>query len=263
MSTGSSASPQGQDHPEFAAESAHLSHTVELIDQRINDLAGTPAAGKDWAGESARRIKMANLRALRDARGEPYFGRVDFAPHDPQRTDTYRIGRAAAPGVTDWRAPVASLFYSRGGSSYDAPGGTVSGRVDLRRYYRIEQSQLLEVFDARVADEVLESLTGAAAQSPPDAYLIRRLSRNAGRHMRDPTIQAEQDAVLRAPPHQVVVLQGVAGSGKTAVALHRVAYLLYTYAGRMDASRVLVLAPGRRPWHGRGAACPGLLAWLP
>lgn len=133
--------------------------------------------------------------------------------------------------MTDWRAPVASLFYSRGGTGYDAPGGAVTGRVHLRRYYRIKESRLLELFDARVADE----------------YLIRQLSRSAGRRMRDivATIQAEQDAVLRAPPYQVVVLQGVAGSGKTAVALHRVAYLLYAYAGRMDASRVLVLAPNR------------------
>jgi DNA helicase-2/ATP-dependent DNA helicase PcrA len=234
-------------HPELASERIHLSHTLQLIDERIHELAATPPAGKNWVKESVRRLKMANLRSLKDARSEPYFGRVDFTPTDRTAVETYRIGRSAAPGVTDWRAPVASLFYARGGSSYAAPGGTVSGRVGLRRYYRIEESELLEVFDARVADEVLDSLSGGAAQDGAGSYLVSRLSRQSSRHMRDivATIQAEQDAVLRAPPYQVVVLQGVAGSGKTAVALHRVAYLLYTCAGKMEASRVLVLAPSR------------------
>jgi len=239
----------GARHPDHEAEAAHLGQTLEAIDQRIAELSVHRGTGKDWTRESARRMRTAEVRRLEAARAEPYFGRVDFTPDDRERTESYRIGRTAAPGVTDWRAPVASLFYSRGGVSYEAPEGTISGHVELRRHYRIHESRLLELFDVRIADEFLHSLGTADPPGPTqsDAYLIDRLGLSTGRHMRDivATIQAEQDRVLRAPLYKAVVLQGVAGSGKTAVALHRVAYLLYTYAGRIQAARVLVLAPSR------------------
>jgi|GEM_PF-2510011 len=242
-------------HPEFGVERQHLAGVVAAIDERIKQLDVPRPKVKNWALHSAWRIKIESRNRLEKARPEPYFGRVDFRPSRADQIETHHIGRFAAPGVTDWRAPVASLMYSRarpedGLDCYTSPDGEIAGLVSLRRHYRIERAELLSVYDARIEDQVLRALAGETPATPDgqcDPYLAARLSQSAASSMRDivATIQAEQNEVLRAPLGQIVVLQGVAGSGKTAVALHRVAYLMYAYPDAVSPQDTLVLGPNR------------------
>ncbi len=207
-------------HPDFAVETEYLKRTVELIDKRIAELSRLQLTRKDWTKEAARRMRRAAPRRMESARSSrTLLGRSNCTRPTGQARKTCRIGRAAGPGVTDWRAPVASLFYARGRSSYEAPEGTVSGLVRLRRHYRIERSELLEIFDAQVADGILDAFASdadASLRGDPDvdAYLVRQLGRSAGRQIRDIVATINPNRTASSVSHRVVVLQGVAGSGK-------------------------------------------------
>ncbi|MDD6932843.1 MAG: DNA helicase, partial [Eubacteriales bacterium] len=135
--------------------------------------------------------------------------------------------------VIDWRAPVANLYYSGqiGPLKYTAPDGEVEGELTLKRQFGIEDSRLISIFD-----------TDIVAQ---DKYLKDVLSQTTGDRLKEiiTTIQAEQNYVIRYPLEKNLVVQGVAGSGKTTIALHRIAYLLYTYQKRLQPENMLILAP--------------------
>lgn len=164
------------------------------------------------------------------------FGRLDL--DDGSRLHVGRVGIGGdgeEPLLMDWRAPVASLFYR-------ATPGTPSG-VIRRRHLLTKGREVIaiddEVFDLdAVPDAELADLHG-------DAALLAAVQRSRGQHMRDivATIQAEQDAVIRSELPGVLVVQGGPGTGKTAVALHRAAYLLYTYRERLSDAGVLVVGP--------------------
>ena len=175
------------------------------------------------------------VAALTAARSGLCFGRLDHAA-----ATTY-VGRTGltdpADGesaLVDWRAPAARPFYC---ATLATPMG-----VTRRRHFRIAGTAP----DERVADfhdDVLDASADSASAS--DAPLLAALQAPRGSTMRDivSTIQAEQDAIIRLPLHGVVVIEGGPGTGKTAVALHRVAYLLYTHRERLARSGVLVVGP--------------------
>ncbi len=183
---------------------------------------------------------LKHIEALRRMADAPYFARIDLKYEEGDTEKTY-IGRAAlrsgASGeilVTDWRAPVASVFYRYGVGSarYDAPAGTVGCEVLLKRQYEIVRGALKYCFDAdvEVQDEFLRSL----------------LSRNASPQMKAivETIQREQDSAIRDMEHDLLMVQGAAGSGKTSIALHRVAYLMFEgLASRLSEKNILILSP--------------------
>lgn len=137
------------------------------------------------------------------------------------------------PLVIDWRAPVASLFYSFTGgtepASYEAPEGLIEGLVYLKRNVVIRK-QILE----RVADTYNRN---SDAPTVSDEFLVYRLGENKDNRLRDivSTIQEEQDRIIRAVKNTALIIQGVAGSGKTTVALHRLAFLLYQYKEQVSA----------------------------
>lgn len=184
------------------------------------------------------RSKM-TLSHLSDAALKPYFTRIDFSD-TPGVTDVCYIGKH---GVTlsqnmeivvyDWRAPISNLYYcgQLGHVSYEAPDGKIEGELSLKRQFEIENGKLLSVFDTDIVSQ--------------DSYLQKALSSMSADRLRDivSTIQSEQNLVIRHPLNQNLIVQGVAGSGKTTIALHRVAYLLYAYADRLKADRVMILAP--------------------
>jgi len=236
-------------HPDYELEKSHLDETISALERQIETFTVSMPGRKDWTLHQLWRMWTKNKRRLEEVRGQPYFGRIDFADAGSPYPEAYYIGRVGAPGVTDWRAPVASLFYEAAGGQtrYIAPGGPVRGFLSVRRQYQIESGVLLALYDSLLRDQITRSVLGSGQQDYTDEYLVKELGRTSGERLRDiiATIQNEQNQVIRAPLDKIVVVQGVAGSGKTTVALHRVAYLLYTYPVQVRPERVLVLAPNQ------------------
>lgn len=177
------------------------------------------------------------LKELTILNSSPYFGRVDF--EDEFDAETIYIGRFGLtkeedyePVIIDWRSPVSALFYAGklGKTTYKAPMGEVETNVLSKRQFIIKKGTLVGMFDSAidVKDEILQMV----------------LSKSAGDKLKDivMTIQAEQDNLIRQPRTQAIVVDGVAGSGKTTIALHRVAYLLYNYRNILE-DKVLILGP--------------------
>ena len=178
--------------------------------------------------------KLAEYTKLKE---NPYFGKVSFA--DDGFQETIYIGRYGLnkegefePVIVDWRAPVSSLFYkgTLGETSYKSPNGEVPVDILSRRQIMIKKGVLQGFFDSEVdvKDEILQMI----------------LSSNTGEKLKDivMTIQQEQDEIIREERQKVVVVNGVAGSGKTTIALHRVAYLLYNFREQLG-DKVLILGP--------------------
>lgn len=167
----------------------------------------------------------------------PYFGKINFV--DDGFNEELYIGRYGLtpegtydPVIVDWRAPVASLFYKGmlGETSYLSPQGEIPVDILGRRQLMVKKAKLEGYFDSdiNIQDEILQMV----------------LSSNSGEKLKDivNTIQKEQDEIIRADRNKVVVVNGVAGSGKTTIALHRVAYLLYNYRQQLT-DKVLILGP--------------------
>ncbi|MFH5834677.1 HelD family protein [Proteiniclasticum sp. C24MP] len=179
------------------------------------------------------------LIELTELHNTPYFGKVVFLEQGMDEEEEIYIGKYGLvdeekyePLIIDWRAPIASLFYkgSVGKDKYRAPMGDVDVDISLRRQFLIKEGELRAVFDTEtdVRDEIL----------------LEVLSSNAGKKLKDiiMTIQEEQDRIIREKREGVVVVNGVAGSGKTTIALHRTAYLLYNYRQMLE-NKVLILGP--------------------
>ncbi|MBQ8762400.1 MAG: UvrD-helicase domain-containing protein [Clostridia bacterium] len=186
----------------------------------------------DLANEQLKR-----LFRLRNVVGKPYFGRIDFVVEGQTEPVKLYIGLVSIEHndniyVIDWRAPVGELFYEagKGKASYQAPAGVVEGEVVLKRQYDIENSQLKEVYDVdlNIFDEFLQKVLSKA--------------RGQKLHNIASTIQAEQNKIIRNLKDSAVVVQGCAGSGKTTVALHRVAYALYRLKN-IQSANVLIFSP--------------------
>lgn len=187
---------------------------------------------------------------LEISRREPYFGRIDFEELPDGEKKPLYIGKAGVAKkdsnellVIDWRAPAASVFYSFTGgeapASYESPDGQIEGHVHLKRNFMIRQGEIVRLVDSYVRGQEEGSVT--------DEFLLYRLGENKDNKLRDivSTIQGEQDRIIRADRSKALFIQGVAGSGKTTVALHRLAFLLYQYADRMRAERMIIFAPNR------------------
>ncbi|HEX2937310.1 MAG TPA: ATP-dependent DNA helicase [Ruminiclostridium sp.] len=172
-------------------------------------------------------ITMLSKLLDRDERllSSPYFGRFDFKEDGEPEPEKFYIGLhnvydANGDGdilVYDWRAPISSIYYrsETGRASYTSPNGEIGGELSLKRQYRIENSALKYFFDSSLVinDEVLQE-TLAHNASPKMQSIVR-------------TIQSEQDLIIRDTKSDLLIAQGSAGSGKTTIALHRIAYLLY------------------------------------
>ncbi|MCM8710695.1 AAA family ATPase [Clostridium sp. SYSU_GA19001] len=194
------------------------------------------------------------LKELTILLSAPYFGRVDFKEENFEGVDTIYVGRFGMtpegeyePVVVDWRAPISSLFYTSrlGENSYMAPAGRIDVNILLKRQFIIKKGKLLGMFDSAldVKDDILQMV----------------LSGNTTSKLRDiiMTIQEEQDNLIRQPKDKTIVVDGVAGSGKTTIALHRVAYLLYNYRDTLQ-DKVLILGPNSIFMEYIGTVLPSL-----
>lgn len=175
------------------------------------------------------------LRALKC----PYFCRIDFAEENKDVSQPYYIGKCGLTDkssnqiVLDWRTPIANIYYANtiGKVSYMAPEGEIKGNLSLKRHYIIENGKLESMMDVDV--------------SANDDFLQMALGDSRDNRLKDivSTIQSEQNEIIRAPLSMPLVVQGVAGSGKTTIALHRIAYLIYTYQKEFSSEDFLIIAP--------------------
>ncbi|RPD47680.1 helicase [Hymenobacter sediminis] len=198
-------------------------------EQSINRMA--------YTGEGA----VARKRRLLKLGQSPYFGRIDFATPDKAANPVY-IGVYSFLDETqrqnliyDWRAPISSLFYDfeLGEASYATPSGTVQGTIELKRQYKIREGRLEFMLDSdvNIHDDVLQ----------------QELAKSSDDKMKNivATIQRDQNAVIRNEEASVMVIQGVAGSGKTSIALHRIAFLLYRFRETIAAKDILIISPNK------------------
>lgn len=170
----------------------------------------------------------------------PFFGRVDFRYDGDDEPELFYIGignlseRAGSlPLVYDWRAPVSGLFYDydKGSASYEAPSGVFEGEITSKWQYKIRNGKMIYEFesDVKIDDEILGAELGSKGE-----VQLKNIVR---------TIQKEQNTIIRNTSDKIMVIQGAAGSGKTSVALHRIAYLLYHDRENLKSSNILVLSP--------------------
>ncbi|BFT71724.1 HelD family protein [Paenibacillus sp. P36] len=233
----------------YQEELQRLEETNIEIDKQLARLRATPVYYGPDLTEQALEVARENGRNnLAKAVDEPYFGRLDFQESGTASSQPLYIGKSGVEDertgqllVIDWRAPVASLFYSFTGgldaASYDSPDGLIEGLVYLKRNLVVRKQILQRVVDTY--DRTEDSLAVG------DEFLLYRLGENKDNKLRDivSTIQAEQDRIIRAAKNTALIIQGVAGSGKTTVALHRLAFLLYQYREQVRAERMIIFAP--------------------
>lgn len=248
-------------------EITRLSETLEVIERRIKQLKRERGKSKQelvtyrkymWEDaalfDRAERVQTENvaltqekavldvavrLKRMTALSASPYFGRIDFREAGSREAAPVYIGLHSLFGdgheilIYDWRAPVSGMFYDCevGPAAYLAPEGRITGELALKRQYKIESGRMVYMLDSSLAigDDILR-----------DA-----LARNTSEKMRQivNSIQKEQNAVIRDDSRKVLIVQGPAGSGKTSIAMHRAAYLLYRHRGHISANNLLVFSP--------------------
>ena len=242
------------DHPAAEEEYLHLQQACDMIARETGDVEALTGAK---AGECMDvqmeedpdeqeevtiqrfRAQLDRLRQLHMAAGQAYFARLDFIPSG-SRPETWYLGRWGVldpatldPVVVDWRSPVANLYYSGqiGRMDYEAPDGCVEGELTLKRMLTVRGRQLVSLFDSGIVSQ--------------ETYLQDVLGSISTDRLREivTTIQAEQNIVIRYPLSADLLVQGAAGSGKTTIALHRIAYLLYAFRKTLRPENMMILAP--------------------
>lgn len=226
-------------------EELHLKETLNKYDEVIEDsyvkidhLKDLFRHDLDSLLEEKLKIE-ADIRSIERAKLTPYFARIDFK--NDKNIDKCYIGKRGVIDydnnvvTVDWRAPISSIYYDSnvGKASYEAPQGIIDGELLLKRQYVIENSELVSFNDVDTVsnDELLKPYLSVSA----DNRLKNIVS----------TIQSEQNAIIREKIGKNLVIQGVAGSGKTTVALHRIAYLVYNNRDLFKPSDYMVIGPNK------------------
>ena len=248
---------------EFKKEEKHLELTTKLLRKNISSLAQDlydneekqqefkkyiwdtkaeldPTEMKTILSNNDKEIEDLEMKAkyykkLYKIQNSPYFGKITFED-DEGNKDIYigltYLTKDEDNVIYDWRSPVCSIFYDyeHGKCSYSAPGGIIEGYLHNKRQFSIENSKIKRVFDSKltIQDEMLQEV----------------LTRKNNDYMKNivNTIQAEQNAIIRNVEDKNLIVQGIAGSGKTSVALHRIAFLLYKIKN-LTSDKVLIFAP--------------------
>lgn len=216
-----------------------LSNKSTYRDALYNKVKELKKASKGSYSEELEKIKTVyeiaekNCANYSEAMDQPYFARIDFREYK-HLPETLYIGKFSLSNdntgeevVIDWRAPVADLYYSgtEGEAYYRAPQGVISGELNLKRKFLYDDGDIKDIFDEGINELIIKSSLGEEALI--DEFLRINLESSTGRKLKDvvATIQKEQNEVIRAEKNIPIIVQGAAGSGKTTVALHRLAYL--------------------------------------
>ena len=247
---------------EWQREEEYLNQTLDIVKRNVENYESEIREMSDQIEEMLQHYhdndvevytQMSNTVTMRDhmqsalkrnqrATKKPYFGRIDFLDETLQKEEALYIGRGGIAKdtthqmVVDWRAPVANAYYENGlgECSYHAPDGReLPIRLDLKRTYEIDQGKLLDYFDTEVIanDELLTK------------YLAKNKQAVLGEIIA--TIQKEQNDIIRKTPYHNIIVQGVAGSGKTTVAMHRISFILYNYAERFRPEDFYIVGSNR------------------
>jgi DNA helicase II / ATP-dependent DNA helicase PcrA len=251
-----------QNHPDYKEEIERLDYTLGYVDKSLNQtLERKTNVDRDVSrsrmgliedNSSAYIELMINsmfqdnvqlrLKNLHTSKSKPYFSRIDFKENDKDSAEKIYIGKMSLMRdedqelvIVDWRAPVANLYYEGrlGETGYKCPDGNIEGELYLKRQFTINDGKLEEIFDIDIttSDEFLQSYLGASA----DNRLKDIVS----------TIQTEQNRIIRADMWKPLIVQGAAGSGKTTIALHRIAYLIYTFEKTFDPENFMIIATNK------------------
>ena len=235
------------DEKEFLREKEKLKEVIKKLDteEKIleNNLARTNSNYDKESFVKAHLLylghkKLLDLKSIKD---KPYFARIDFKSNG-ERLEKLYIGKLSIidsqsqePIIIDWRSPISNLYYDGriGKSSYKSPEGIIEGEIFLKRQYFIENQNLEKYtdIDLKANDELLQV---ALAEKADD-----RLKNIVA------TIQGEQNNIIRASMNKALIVQGVAGSGKTTIALHRIAYLIYNCDKDFDPENFMIIAPNK------------------
>ena len=235
------------DIKEFKKEEEKLNHILMKYDEvmkyyknRINSIFTTYANNQTMI-ENLTEIYLEKIRLMEKSLNKPYFARLDFKRDGESDIEELYIGKVGIIDeknnniIIDWRAPVSSMYYDSniGDASYKAPEGICTGKLLLKRQYEIENKQLKSYQDVDTVsnDELLKPYLEASV----DNRLKNIVS----------TIQHEQNRIIREPVNKNLIIQGVAGSGKTTVALHRIAYLVYNNRENIKPEQYLIIGPNK------------------
>lgn len=254
--------PDKKSSAEWQREEKYLNQTLDIVKRNVENYESEIREMSDQIEEMLQHYhdndvevytQMSNTVTMRDhmqsalkrnqrATKKPYFGRIDFWDETLQKEEALYIGRGGIAKdtthqvVVDWRAPVANAYYENGlgECSYHAPDGReLPIRLDLKRTYEIDNGRLLDYFDTEVIanDELLTK------------YLAKNKQAVLGEIIA--TIQKEQNDIIRKTPYHNIIVQGVAGSGKTTVAMHRISFILYNYAERFRPEDFYIVGSNR------------------
>lgn len=254
--------PDKKSSAEWQQEEEYLNQTLDIVKRNVENYESEIREMSDQIEEMLQHYhdndvevytQMSNTVTMRDhmqsalkrnqrATKKPYFGRIDFLDETLQKEEALYIGRGGIAKdtthqmVVDWRAPVANAYYENGlgECSYHAPDGReLPIRLDLKRTYEIDNGRLLDYFDTEVIanDELLTK------------YLAKNKQAVLGEIIA--TIQKEQNDIIRKTPYHNIIVQGVAGSGKTTVAMHRISFILYNYAERFRPEDFYIVGSNR------------------
>ncbi|WP_142415473.1 RNA polymerase recycling motor HelD [Hathewaya massiliensis] len=249
-------------HPEYKSELKRLCHTLEYL-ECFNKDVNKHKMEIDYAVEYSKshynsdnaeqfnelvinevlQNSMKNkLKNIARSLEKPYFARVDFKENTSDKIDKCYIGKMSLLNedteeflIIDWRSPIANLYYEGrlGKASYVCPDGDIYGEISLKRQYTIENAELKEIFDIDITTS--------------DDFLQAALGSNKDNRLKDivSTIQSEQNKVIRANMWKPLIVQGAAGGGKTTIALHRIAYLMYNYENTLTPENFMIIAPNK------------------
>ncbi|MCL2772795.1 MAG: ATP-binding domain-containing protein [Oscillospiraceae bacterium] len=241
----------------ISKESEYIQETQKYMHDKVYEMDPTEVRANRQVLESmvdsAYGLVAKNRRFLKMI-NSPYFGRISFLFDDKKSADGIKRGsivdqygnfqiyigihsyiKSMKNIIYDWRSPIASMFYDYevGRAQYIAPKGIITGEINLKRQYKISEGKLDYMFesDLTIDDEILQEQLSKATSDKMKNIVA--------------TIQKEQNAIIRDEKSDVLIIQGVAGSGKTSIALHRVAYLLYRLKDKIYSENMMIISPNK------------------